>query len=457
MAQGNIGSSSATSGVAMNRWNGYMAKGATTQNGGTLAENVLYLAKDTAVGSSLISSYRSEQNSGSGRWAFQSTGTANSGFAGAVRIGDTAAPATANGLEVVGDTKIQGELDVRSPGVNVAGLISNTKYAIHDPLGWAWTGAGGLNFYYVLAVDGTLTDSNTTAPNTIQLFRATPTIDRTTTASMSSFTGLLSTPTVRANGTGITSGNITHVSLGTTYNTTGGGTLTGVTDNGVTLGLTITAGTIATRTGVYFGEASGAGTLTDQYAIDIAALTKGATTNVSLRSQGTAAQMRHAGPAIFGANAATTSPVIMEVRQPTVGNEAMRIDSVATNDDPTEKTFQCRLATTDATQTNCFTIAVASGRALTMNVSVVAHCTGGASCTANESAGYQLNATCKNNAGTTAIVGSAIPIAENEDVSTWDATIDCDNATDTARLRLTGAATTTITWHATIRTMDVGT
>lgn len=78
------------------------------------------------------------------------------------------------------------------------------------------------------------------------------------------------------------------------------------------------SGTVTTRTGLIVNNATGSGTLTNQIGVDITNLTKGATLNLSFRSQGTAVQMRHAGPAVFGANAApTNSSVGLEVQSTT--------------------------------------------------------------------------------------------------------------------------------------------
>lgn len=153
----------------------------------------------------------------------------------------------------------------------------------------------------------------------------------------------------------------------------------------------------------------------------------------------------------------------LQVSEPVLGNEVFRLESSATNDDIAEKVYQCRQTTTDATQSTPTTLAtcafpVTSAKVMTLQATVVAHCTAGASCTANNGASYTIIGTCKNNAGTTvAVVGSPDILAAAEDVSGWDVTVDCDDGADKARLRVTGAATTTITWQATIRTMEVGT
>lgn len=71
--------------------------------------------------------------------------------------------------------------------------------------------------------------------------------------------------------------------------------------------LSVSAGvTLTANRGVWMEDASGAGTITEQIAVEIGNLTKGGT-NLSMRSVGSAVQMRHAGPGVFGANAAPTN------------------------------------------------------------------------------------------------------------------------------------------------------
>ncbi len=141
-----------------------------------------------------------------------------------------------------------------------------------------------------------------------------------------------------------------------------------------------------------------------------------------------------------------------------VGEVTALRSSIATNDDPTEEVRQCRAATTDATVTTLCSFPVTSAKSMEVRARINAHCTGGGSCSANNSATYTIHANCKNNAGTTvAVTGSPDTIAAAEDVAGWDATIDCDDTSDTARVRITGAASTDITWHATVAFGEVGT
>jgi hypothetical protein len=196
------------------------------------------------------------------------------------------------------------------------------------------------------------------------------------------------------------------------------------------------------------------GTVVTDVAFDIEDLV--ATNPITLRAAGADDYMLHAGSVRLGSSTVAPS-ARLHVTEPTVGNAVAWLESEASNDNPTEKTFQTRTATTDATVTTAGSAAVTSGKVLIMQATVVAHCTGGASCTADNGAGYQVAATCKNNAGTTAIIGTADQDVVNENVTGWNATIDCDDTSDSARLRITGATTTNVTWHATIRTMEVGT
>lgn len=74
---------------------------------------------------------------------------------------------------------------------------------------------------------------------------------------------------------------------------------------------------VAKVCGLRMGNASGSGTVTEQVGVDLDALTKG-TTNLSLRSAGASAEMRHLGSAVFGANATrTNASVALEVQSTT--------------------------------------------------------------------------------------------------------------------------------------------
>jgi hypothetical protein len=133
--------------------------------------------------------------------------------------------------------------------------------------------------------------------------------------------------------------------------------------------------------------------------------------------------------------------------QTTLGNEVIRIDSTATNDDPMERMFQNRAATTDATVTTLHTFATASNTSYLITAHVIARRTGGTAGSASDSASYMLAWGVKNAAGTvTAIGGAAVTnLHTAEDQAGWAATLDID--TTNVRVRVTGAADNSITWH----------
>lgn len=81
----------------------------------------------------------------------------------------------------------------------------------------------------------------------------------------------------------------------------------------------VNSGTIDTRRGFRVVNATGAGTLNNQVAFTVDDLTKGGTSNVSYQSLGAAVSMRHAGPGVFGANAAPTNASVgLEVQSTTL-------------------------------------------------------------------------------------------------------------------------------------------
>jgi len=104
---------------------------------------------------------------------------------------------------------------------------------------------------------------------------------------------------------------------GPTFSIVNAGTFTGIY-NGITSLMTLNAGAALTaRRVLNILDATGAGTLTTQIAIRIADLTKGGL-NLSLVSVGAGVQMRHAGQAVFGANAAPTNASVgLEVQSTT--------------------------------------------------------------------------------------------------------------------------------------------
>ncbi len=208
--------------------------------------------------------------------------------------------------------------------------------------------------------------------------------------------------------------------------------------------------TLTTRHGLYIGEAVGSGTLTTQYGAYFEALTKG-TTDWVIYSLG--GQSSHLGSFRFGDN--TAPAAIVDVIATTLGNALFRIQSTATNDDPIDTYYQNRVATTDATVTTLHTHTIPATTTVMLIAYVVARRTGGTAGTAEDGAGYMIQATVKNVAGTATIIGAVNQICVQEDVAAYNATIDVTAAT--ARVRVTGVADTNITWHLSkLQVMSVG-
>jgi hypothetical protein len=110
--------------------------------------------------------------------------------------------------------------------------------------------------------------------------------------------------------------------------------------------------------------------------------------------------------------------------------------------------------TSDATPTELFLdglllaskrFTVASGAVYQFTAQVSGIVSGG-----GNAAGYTIHGTIKNNGGTTAIVGTVTYAHTAEDNAAWDVTATADDANDALVLTVTGAAATTVNWHATI-------
>ena len=99
--------------------------------------------------------------------------------------------------------------------------------------------------------------------------------------------------------------------------------------------------------------------------------------------------------------------------------------------------------TTDATPGNLHTFEIPDEAVTTVDVLVTA-----ITSTAGAGASYKRSITFRRNGGTVTTIGTAPPDSATDDDS-WDCTLD--NSTSTARIRVTGAAATTIRWGATVR------
>lgn len=143
----------------------------------------------------------------------------------------------------------------------------------------------------------------------------------------------------------------------------------------------------------------------------------------------------------------------IKATQPTNDTTVQQLVTTATNDDPTEKVRQGRVATTDATVTTINTIATTTDTSLMVDCDIVSRRTGGSAGTAGDVAAYKLYCSAKN------VTGTVTEIAETEaftgeSQAAWD--VDCAVSGTNYLVRVTGAVNNNVTWHSTCRTYEVG-
>jgi hypothetical protein len=150
----------------------------------------------------------------------------------------------------------------------------------------------------------------------------------------------------------------------------------------------------------------------------------------------------------------TTVTAKFQALQPTLGSEVIRLESVATNDDVVEVTYQNRAATTNNTATALHTLATASNFSYALEATVLARRTGGTAGAVGDTARYKILACYKNIAGVVTIVG-VVNRTIDENVAGYDANFAI-NGTN-IETRVTGVNNTNITWHVTLRVMALST
>ena len=143
------------------------------------------------------------------------------------------------------------------------------------------------------------------------------------------------------------------------------------------------------------------------------------------------------------------------ISQPTIGNEVLRLESVATNDDPNWITIQARVATINATKTTLWSETPADDKISTYECHVIARQTAGTAGTVGQGAAYARYYTIRRISGTTTLIGTTSNPKGHESDVNWDCIFEL-SGTDVL-LRVTGVADETITWHATIYKQTVGT
>jgi hypothetical protein len=118
--------------------------------------------------------------------------------------------------------------------------------------------------------------------------------------------------------------------------------------------------------------------------------------------------------------------------------------------------YVSRGQTTDDTQTELFLdgtaqrMAVSTNSTWSFDILVTGRASNG------NSAGYQIRGVIKNVGGVTSLVGSLRETSLAEDVPGWDATVVVDDTHDALTVKVTGAASTSVRWVASIRTVEVG-
>lgn len=144
----------------------------------------------------------------------------------------------------------------------------------------------------------------------------------------------------------------------------------------------------------------------------------------------------------------------IQAREGTLGQEVLRLESTATNDDPNYFVKQGRAATTNATVTTLLTIAISASNTYFIEARVVARRTGGAGGTAEDGAAYVVRAAYTTIAGVVTAISTVDAEFTRENQAGWDATLTI-SGTDVL-VRVTGAAQNSVTWHCTAIVSNVG-
>jgi len=268
------------------------------------------------------------------------------------------------------------------------------------------------------------------------------------------------------------------------------GTVSGVGNTypaftGVDTSGTVTSGTVTARIGFVARNIGGAGTITSQIGFQANAITNTTTTErigvrVADQTTGNTVSMTSYGiqidafdadadgiqfPFAYGDRTAEKTYIrrdgSMVVAQfVTLGNEVHRITSEATGDDPTEVVVQNRVTTTDATATVIHTVAIPTSTVVYIEAKIVARRTGGTAAVGATGDGYAavVRNVYRNVAGTVT-EGTPTTGAELDWESAHDAlwgSADIVVSGTNATVRVAGKADMNVTWHATIRTYQVG-
>lgn len=232
--------------------------------------------------------------------------------AGPVRIGDTTAPTEK--LEVLGNGLFTGQVNVADLGgaIGAATLLGVEIDA-------AFTFDNNASTVFGLDINGTWTSSTDIGASSSRGLYAHQTITRSNTGgvpTLLTFQSLVHAPTYQPDTNVYVLLNDAAVSHTPTFTSANSGTLLASDTSAVVTRPVVNTGlTLATRRGLYHRPHTGAGVITTDVGIEIETALGG--TNISLRSTGTAATLRHAGQGMFGINAApdTTNGNVLEVER----------------------------------------------------------------------------------------------------------------------------------------------
>lgn len=216
-----------------------------------------------------------------------------------------------------------------------------------------------------------------------------------------------------------------------------------------------TAGITTDVHGVYIGQitytsTTNARTMTNLTSLYIAgapvASTNVTATNGPYAAWVDAGDVRLDGNLVVGS---ATAAALIHATQASLGSEVLRLESVATNDDPNFIYMQGRAATTDATETTLQSVTLDDNTVYTFWSHIVARQTGGTAGTTGNGALYvRVFAAKRVSAGTATAIGTVGVIRTNEDDAGWNVNLDVSG--NDVRVRVTGAADQNITWHGTL-------
>ncbi|MGE0289111.1 MAG: beta strand repeat-containing protein [Bradyrhizobium sp.] len=222
-------------------------------------------------------------------------------------------------------------------------------------------------------------------------------------------------------------------------------------------------GNHGTAYGGYFavGNTNATGTLTNAYGVYIAdSSTTGTITNDwALYTAGTEPS-RFGGPVGIGVSS-ITSGLALQLKQNSAGTEVMRIETEATNDNPTERIYQPRVTSSGTSQATLWDFTVGNDSMVAVEATVYGHCTAGSACTADQSATYMVLAGMKNDGGTATTLAAPTQIGLFESDAAWNASwfagnADC-GAANKICFKVNGTTNYDVVWHGTIRVYLLGT